>query len=333
MLTGGLALRALVLVAAVRSEIVSKWFACDANCPPLNATARAAARCGGAPRPRVAVCLAGHARTFMSPMVHTSLKPNLLEAFGGEYTVFADLKLGATNWGSFGTTGYFATEAADRAALLRILGGLGVPGNRTRLNAGEVDVGGCDSGAWDENLTAAERRSRFPAEGARNITFERAYFDSLAGQMASRLDCHTMIANEEAATGQNFDSVLFSRADVAWPQPVRPFCAWDLEGAAHVKWDHILLMPRSYADAMLRDVPRQLATCARPFVPGDTIERWYFRGVRDADVGRIDGGNTDLTGTVVRACAHSPRACMLMHLGPDKNPLPDWPQATCPHQR
>ena len=55
MLTGGLALRALVLVAAVRSEIVSKWFACDANCPPLNATARAAARCGGAPRPRVAV--------------------------------------------------------------------------------------------------------------------------------------------------------------------------------------------------------------------------------------------------------------------------------------
>ena len=44
----------------------------------------------------------------------------------------------------------------------------------------------CD-GSW--NLTAAERRARFPAEGARDVTYERAYFESMGGKMASRAGC------------------------------------------------------------------------------------------------------------------------------------------------
>ena len=49
--------------------------------------------CADYPRPRVAVCLAGAARTLTLPLVHRTIRANLIEAFGGSPTVFAVVKL------------------------------------------------------------------------------------------------------------------------------------------------------------------------------------------------------------------------------------------------
>ena len=54
--------------------------------------------CGGAPRPKVAICVAGNARTFANPAVHETLKRNLAEAFGGDASFFRRLKAQDRGW-------------------------------------------------------------------------------------------------------------------------------------------------------------------------------------------------------------------------------------------
>ena len=64
----------------------------------MASTQRAAATEVAAPRPKVAICVAGNARTFANPAVHETLKRNLAEAFGGDASFFLRLKAQDRGW-------------------------------------------------------------------------------------------------------------------------------------------------------------------------------------------------------------------------------------------
>ena len=179
-------------------------------------------------------------------MVYRSIRTHLVDAFGGDATTFAALKLDDARGDTrpeFG--GLVATsEAAVRHALSHI----GVSAeNRLVTNA------------------SALPGARFPTCGRPRYAESgrpRDLFDSLVGQLNNRQACHTLISNAERRASFQFTYVIFARPDLSWPAPMRPYCFWDLTRTYH-KWDWALLLTRSLARHVLHAVPEELWTCAR----------------------------------------------------------------------
>lgn len=79
--------------------------------------------CSNTPRPKVAVCIAGTARTFTKTPVHRSIQTNLIEAFGGDVTIFAAIKTRDLRGdGGQGYNGLIHSNDADVRATLTRLG-------------------------------------------------------------------------------------------------------------------------------------------------------------------------------------------------------------------
>ena len=206
--------------------------------------------CSGFAPPKVAICFAGAARTLQQPTVYRSIKTNLIDAFGGDTTIFAALKLEDERGDrrpEFG--GLIATERDKVMHALHHLG-LKRPEHAIVTEA------------------AALPNSRLPVCGTPSYAQSgRAHdlFDSLVGQLNNRHACHDLISAEEERSGSAFVYVIYTRPDLSWPLPLWPHCYWDL-GRTQKKWDWVIFLTREDARTNLEFVANELWTCSRlPF--------------------------------------------------------------------
>lgn len=98
---------------------------------------------------------------------------------------------------------------------------------------------------------------------------------SLLGQLETRHACHELILREEARSRDAFDVVLLTRPDIAWPQPVHPYCAYDLKRPAK-KRDWVFFMPRADAKYMMSGLHDRLLRCDAPYQPTKPVENWVY---------------------------------------------------------
>ena len=159
--------------------------------------------CSGVePRPKIAICLSGLARTFRNPLVHMSLKENVLEALGAPVTAFA----------YFRTLDLNGTREEEQQ-LLAVAAAIGI--NETRIDSGLI------------RAPFAGPQCKYPKV---NLAKEPVPGDaaSIVGQAHNRRQCYDMISDHETRLDVHFDWVLYTRPDLTWYRPLRPFCFFNL---------------------------------------------------------------------------------------------------------
>lgn len=190
-----------------------------ASCKGMPTTADVV--CSHFPEPQVGVVLVGAARTFVQPLVHRTLRTNLMEAFGGTITLFAWLKL---------------------------QDGSGDP-NKRRLDHANV---GAVLEALQYVSAAAKRVVKkisddAPEHGCPHTTrFNTAFL----AQAANRWEAWRLVREFENGGGSRLDYYIYTRPDLAWPIAVRPHCFWNLQGYARV-WDWVFMMPGHALEAFM----------------------------------------------------------------------------------
>ena len=213
------------------------------------------------PRPTVAVCLSGHARTLVQPLVYRTIKGHLVDAFGGDATVVADLKLRDESG-----EGPLAHVDADEARVRHALAHIGVADRDTIIRAtGPPDtVPPCNAttGMVRFSPTTPQKDERGIMVWPTHMGSSRAYY-SLLGQLRNRANCHALIERAEASRGGGrFDVVMVSRPDLVWSFPVRPYCLWNLSQPLR-KHDWFYFLPRREMDAALQRPLETMLGCSR----------------------------------------------------------------------
>ncbi|KAH8047311.1 hypothetical protein SO694_00041010 [Aureococcus anophagefferens] len=217
---------------------------------------------GGCPRahparvnPNVAVCLAGHARTFASAAVQDGLLRHLYRgAFGANFTTFLYLKLhdqstkGATfeenQRTGIHSTHQNASHVAEWGRKLPNLAAMEVLTHHVRF----TNPDRCGGGEFvRDNSTGDAWRTE-------------ETFQMLIGQIYNEYWCGEAISNYTAETGTAFDLVIKSRPDVTFTSPMPRWCAYDLEKACSAR-DWLFLLPGSVAVAALKRAWREFQEC------------------------------------------------------------------------
>jgi len=212
--------------------------------------------CAAYPSPRVAVCLAGHARTFQQPLVYRSTRANLIEAFGGNVTVMAALKLEDASGNAARAKNHGLVDARGSKVAVA-LQHLGVAAHNLRLRHG--------------NATASMPARCNSSFSERSHAGSIASFHSLLGQLESRRACHELVLQAEARDALRFDFIWYARPDMVWPLPVYPYCFWDLKQPLR-KHDWAYAIPRSMLDEALKQPLERLHACQRTWNTRDTVE-------------------------------------------------------------
>lgn len=196
--------------------------------------------CAAFARPRLALILSGAARTLGQPLLHRSIRANVIEAFGGDVTLLARVRI---------------TDARGDHANPRV-NALIVP-SEAKVRAALA------------HISSAARRARIevlPRDAPRGpaACWPGSYHPSLLAQAAERIESLYLLREDEAASGETHDLVMSTRPDVAWLHALRPHCFWDLETRVRL-WDWAWLLPRRDAEAFFTAPSQRLAThCAPP---------------------------------------------------------------------
>jgi hypothetical protein len=90
-------------------------------------------------KPLIALCLAGSSRSFTQPLVHRSIQTNLIDAIGGELTVFAAIKAGDGRGDRRPDFGALLNGSVDKWRAT--LDGMRVPRENTLLADGALQPG------------------------------------------------------------------------------------------------------------------------------------------------------------------------------------------------
>jgi hypothetical protein len=241
-----------------------------------NALSAADAVCASYQRPRVAVCIAGAARTLPQAVVWKSLRTNLLDAYGGEQTRFAFIKLedanGHPNW-------HRPIHTRDEAPVRETLGWLGVKVEHMHIeHVRPVPYPPCN--AYNRSRTDSLITDDLPDGRPDPHRWGRSheYFESLLGQLDARKQCYEALLAEETSHGMQFDLLVYTRPDLSWPMAVRPHCLWS--GCVR-KDDWVWLgIRRIEVERALMQAHRDLYSCRRIFTNqrGDSINSFIFAG-------------------------------------------------------
>ena len=197
-------------------------------------------------RPNVAVCLAGHARTFASHSVIDGLLRHLyLGDFGANMTTFLYLKLhdrstkGAT-YEENQRTGIHSTHqnVSHVAHFGRKLPGLA----KLEVVAHDVKFANpvsCGGGEFvRDNATGDAWRTE-------------ETFQMLIGQIYNEYWCGEAIDAYQRETGVVFDHVIKSRPDVTFTSPMPKWCVFDMHKACSAR-DWLFMLPGEVAVAALK---------------------------------------------------------------------------------
>lgn len=226
--------------------------------------------CAGYERPHVAICLGGTARTLEQPLVYRTIRSNLVEAFGGETTAFANIMMGDQR----SSVRKVVTINASEAGVLHALTHIGVARRNLHIRPGLFD----DSPYRDCARTISGSKTMRALGTVR--------FASIVGQLSARRACYDLIVQDEQRRERRFDFIIFLRADLSWPTAIAPYCFWDLT-TSFKKNDHVFFLTRANASIMLRDGPEVLFRCKRKYDQSMSIEDYAFK---DFDLDELSDG-------------------------------------------
>lgn len=265
-----------------------------------SASAASAAQCASmpTPAPRIAICTAGAARTFASPLVFESWRHNFVSALAGaaDSRVFLLLKTLDSDKRDTGAGHIFRQHhetsfeglelrlnhpwLARMLADVLIVNGSGAPPQI--VEAGRLGpVVQPDDNAW--------KQWRCRLHSGNDPDEERLCVSILALRWCNQA-IRRFEASSEAPLERPFELVAFSRPDLVWWAPMPPWCAWNISKAllsfAQRSWvpaDNMWVLPRQAADAALdlasvhRDCEQRDAPCCGSRM--EPLLRFALRGV------------------------------------------------------
>ena len=241
--------------------------------PHVSGVALAGAVCGTS-GPRLALGLAGLARTFAHPLVYKALRGFLVDAIGARSTtVFAHLRLDDDRPVQTSSSGgkpedKMPTDPRMRGRVLEALQALGA----SRLNS-EVLSSSTRGGSRDDDearrppdceyITHPVTPPRQPCDTYKDL----CALPTALGQLGSRHAIYRLVLAHEARERTRFDSVLFMRPDLGVLVPLLPHCFHRLDVTRFFA-DHVVWMPRAHLDAVLGHAAAVFHSCAVRFEHG-----------------------------------------------------------------
>jgi len=214
------------------------------------------------PKPKVAICFHGGARSFHHQLVYATQKRNLVDSLGADVTVFLHLtRKDARGDNTPGFAGLFDTPTTDQiqAAAFR----LGIETWRMKVIEGpNADLPQCPN-------YADEYRARQETDSPHENTM--GYLFSLAGQLSHREGCMDLIRQEEAKTNKQFETVILARADLTIYMPLKPYCMYNLAVPRRFR-DWFFMFPRSFADDAFTKLYADFYECRKPLTFNVIVE-------------------------------------------------------------
>lgn len=212
--------------------------------------------CANFKKPNVAICISGLYRTFPLKLVYTCFKENLIDSFGGNIKLFGFLKYndarGDTREGKNGIHENYDLTNAIKYCNFDVLkiedsNNLSIPKNSNYLK-------------WPEN---------------KNIHENREHYIAIFSQLYNRHTSYNQILEYEEKNNIKFDYVIFTRPDIGFILPIKPFIFWNLKQTYHV-WDHIFLFPREKAYDILSKPYMNILNGNDLLLPGLSFEKFFY---------------------------------------------------------
>ena len=250
----------------------SAWSRFDTHQQNGSGAALADAVCGSR-GPRLALGLAGLARTFAHPLVYKALRGFLIDAVGARSTtVFAHLRLDDDRpvRMSGAKEEAMRTDPRMHSRVLEALDALGA----ARLDVEVFNSSSSSGGSRQDD----EARRPPDCEYITNATPRQpcdTYSDVCAlptalGQLGSRHAIYRLVLAHEARHTHLFDSVLFMRPDLGVLVPLLPHCFHRLDVTRFFA-DHVVWMPRAHFEAVLGRAVAVFHSCAVRFEHGSEV--------------------------------------------------------------
>ena len=212
--------------------------------------------CGRRGSSRVAVCMAGAARTFAMPAVYKSIWENLIGGLKADVDVFAVIDLGdalpkrQSGW----------TYPQARATEQRVANALSLL--QPRMVARWRD--GCEKVQLNERCSFTDAFLQDSSNVLRSMA-----------QPAAWDVCMSLIEARELDVGTKYDWVVRTRPDLLWSRAHPPACALEpsVSALGEASEDNHFVLPRRWAPSVMRGIHQDYAVCRgkRPFV---NLEGW-----------------------------------------------------------
>jgi hypothetical protein len=244
--------------------------------------------------PYVAFVFAGSARTFARPIIHLSIKNNLIQGFCPpetcEHEIFVRMSIAdnthisEANSPINNAVGRLIPKNAEREeSARRAVQALG-DANRIHLTFSEI-------GSKEE--AAAMDAFAGPIDPNRTDFMLKVYRDldpRRFNMYYNRWEAYNMAKAHEAIVGRQFDCVVHARLDFVWGYPVRPIQFWDMKRLwVPDQWgtdvpDTFSLIPRKFSDVYyslhamyVPQGPKKLVAClGGPNFDPDTVTDEYL---------------------------------------------------------
>ena len=209
--------------------------------------------------PKVAICIAGSARTFDTELVYKTIKHNLMESFGGEQTVFAYIKIQDARGDN--NPKYNGLIQSNEEKILEAIKYLGIN---------------------NENYILENNSNLSLPSGLTKIS-RPDYELSLAGQLTNKKKVIDIMIDYENKNNLIFDFVILIRPDLSWPYPCMPFCMYDLS-ICRKKHDWVLWFPRNFVEKIIYIPYEKYYNCEELLIKKNSIENYIFSIWKDLKI-------------------------------------------------
>mmetsp|Transcript_18461 Transcript_18461/g.31834 ORF Transcript_18461/g.31834 Transcript_18461/m.31834 type:complete len:324 (+) Transcript_18461:180-1151(+) len=190
--------------------------------------------------PKVAACVSGRLGSFYHPLVYTSIKHHLFDAFAAEIDVFLYLKMPSAT----GDTPEHLDWKVQFPHALKYLRPVAVT---LETNSTSLDVN--------------ELCHLFSEDGGR---LPRNEEEDWLEQYADMAKCYSMITQSESSTGILYDWIIRVRPDFVFYGPSYPFCAFGQDNMYYDQYERpqdFSLIPRKFSAALYERVLADYQAC------------------------------------------------------------------------
>ncbi|KAJ3106004.1 hypothetical protein HDU97_007188 [Phlyctochytrium planicorne] len=198
--------------------------------------------------PKIAVCMAGNAKTLKYPIVYQTFQTNVVEALGADVKVFAYLKMQESSGDKEKKT--FWSKAA---------------------NTREDDLKHALSILRPETVKFSYESPPI-AENSRCPFGHGTWFSNNTERIQKTLDdfntlneCYKLIEDYEQSKGIKFEMIVRARPDTAWLYPIPPWCGYSPSKvyAPATYTDHFNVMSRNQAPAVFGSLKYYREECTK----------------------------------------------------------------------